>query len=253
MTSALPLRTLRRLASIPLLLFSVSAVSAAATPSAAVASSGGVVEALLAQAPALGREVLELALDAAGCAATAGVVARPELLTVIDYSLPSTEPRLWVFDLDRQRLLYEELVAHGKNSGDLHSTFFSNELGSLASSMGLFVTAESYVGRHGYSLRLNGLEPGVNDRARERAIVVHGAPYVSPETATALGRLGRSWGCPAVRKEIASDLIDAIQGGTAVFSYYPDETWLAGSKYLSRCTAPGGGGSAGPDTRLAAR
>jgi L,D-transpeptidase catalytic domain len=118
-------------------------------------------------------------------------------------------------------VLFHELVAHGKHSGDNLTTRFSNAADSLQSSLGLFVTDDTYVGQNGYSLRLDGLDPGVNDRARERAIVVHGAPYVDQATARTLGRLGRSWGCPAVSTSVARPLIDAIKGGTAVFAYHP--------------------------------
>jgi hypothetical protein len=176
--------------------------------------------------------VLKLALEAATCASDKGLVKRKDRLTVIDYSLPSTEPRLFVFDLASQKLLFRELVAHGKNSGGDRANFFSNESGSEASSLGLFVTADTYFGGNGYSLRLRGLEEGVNDMAWERAIVMHGAYYVSREAIRALGRLGRSWGCPALRAEIAKKVIDTVRGGTPVFAYYPDQGWLSRSAFL---------------------
>lgn len=192
------------------------------------------VPALVRQAPGLRPDVLKLALDAAASAAERGLVSRRDLLTVIDYSLPSTQPRLFVFDLAARRLLFRELVAHGKNSGDNKTSFFSNEPGSLATSLGLFVTADTYMGGNGYSLRLKGLEEGVNDRAWDRLIVMHGASYVSAAAARMLGRLGRSWGCPAVRKEIAKKLIDTVRGGSAVFAYYPEKSWLATSRFFGR-------------------
>jgi hypothetical protein len=190
------------------------------------------VTTLLHQAPGLREEVLRLALDASTKAAERGLVVRRNLLTVIDYSLPSSQQRLFVFDLAGRKLLFNELVAHGKNSGGEIANFFSNEPGSEASSLGLFVTQDTYVGHNGYSLRLRGLEEGVNDMASERAIVMHGAYYVSREAVRVLGRLGRSWGCPAVRAEIASKLIDTIRGGSAIFAYYPQESWLATSAFL---------------------
>src|SRR5205085_582289 len=134
----------------------------------------------------------------------------------IDYSLPSSQQRLFVFDLAKKKLLFHELVAHGKNSGGNITNFFSNEPGSEATSLGLFVTQDTYIGHNGYSLRLRGLEEGVNDMASNRAIVLHGAYYVSREAIKVLGRLGRSWGCPAVRSEIAQKLIDTIHGGAAL-------------------------------------
>jgi hypothetical protein len=162
---------------------------------------------------------LHAALAAFAEAANQGTVARPDLLTVIDYTRPSTEPRLWVLDLQRGSVLYHELVAHGKRSGENVTRAFSNAEGSLMTSLGLFVTDTSYVGSNGYSLRLRGLEAGINDNAFARAIVIHGATYVSQAIADKLGRLGRSWGCPAVRSEIARKLIDTIKGGTAIYAY----------------------------------
>ena len=157
---------------------------------------------------------------------------RRDLLTVIDYSLPSTQPRLFVFDLVARKLLFRELVAHGKNSGDNVPSFFSNASGSLASCLGLFVTDDPYVGGNGYSLRLKGLEEGINDMAWNRAIVMHGASYVSQAAIRILGRLGRSWGCPAVRPEVAHRIIDTLRGGSAVFAYYPEKSWLASSAFV---------------------
>ena len=202
-------------------------VPCAAGPSDSLAS------VLLRQAPGLKADVLRMALRATTCAAEQGKVKRRDLLTVIDYSLPSSEPRLFVFDLASRKLLFRELVAHGKNSGGDVAEFFSNSPGSLATSLGLFVTADTYFGSNGYSLRLKGLEEGVNDMAWDRAIVMHGAPYVSRAAIRALGRLGRSWGCPAVRKEVARKMIDTLRGGSPIFAYYPDKQWLGRSSYLS--------------------
>ena len=180
--------------------------------------------------------VLMRALRAARGAIAADVVAAPRTLTIIDYSKPSREPRLWVLDLAERKLLYEELVAHGRESGGDFATRFSNLPDSYQTSIGLFVTGTTYVGRNGYSLRLEGLDRGFNDRARERAIVMHGAPYVHPDTIRALGRLGRSHGCPAVREAVARELIDRVKGGGLVFAYYPDELWLQRSRFLGGCS-----------------
>lgn len=180
-------------------------------------------------------EVMDAARRAFECGRTAGHFDEP-LITVIDYSLPSTQPRLWVIDLDADEILFHELVAHGRNSGNNFATAFSDDFGSKQSSLGLFRTAEPYWGKHGYTLRLDGLEPGFNEKARERTIVLHGADYVSPRTIAALGRLGRSWGCPAVSREVSRPLIDRIRNGTAVVAYYPDAKWLNGSAFL-RCSS----------------
>ena len=171
-------------------------------------------------APDLRLEALRPALDAWERLRGEGVATRP-LLTVVDYGLPSTQPRLWVFDLDARRLLYRELVAHGRNTGDDLASAFSNDEGSLQTSLGSFVTGQSYTGRNGYSMRLRGLDQGRNDHAESRAIVVHGASYVDPDVARKLGRLGRSWGCPAVRPAIAHELIDQIKDGSVFFAWHP--------------------------------
>jgi len=181
----------------------------------------------------LSPSVFEMAMGAASCAVRSGEVGQPDTLTVIDYSRPSTEKRLWVFDLRSRRLLYQELVAHGAGSGENMAIDFSNDPDSHRSSLGLFVTGDSYVGKNGYSLRLDGLESGINDRARERGIVVHGASYVSADFARLHGRLGRSWGCPALREAVARDVIDRVKGGGLLFAYYPDPEWLEASKYLA--------------------
>src|SRR5215207_6997552 len=171
-------------------------------------------------------DVFEMALNAASCAVKTGAVDAPGTLTVIDYSKPSTERRLWVFDLKSRELVYEELVAHGQGSGANMTSQFSNMPDTHATSLGLFVTDTTYVGKNGYSLRLDGLDKGFNDRARERAIVIHGAEYVSDAVTKAQGRLGRSLGCPAVRPEVSRKLIDAVKGGGLVFAYYPNQNWL---------------------------
>jgi hypothetical protein len=139
--------------------------------------------------------------------------------------------------MERRRVLMNELVAHGKNSGDELAMSFSNALGSRKSSLGLFRTTETYRGRHGYSLNLAGLEPGINDLAYERRIVVHGASYVSPEFLASHGRLGRSYGCPALDRRVSARVIDLIKGGSAVFAYYPDSNWINRSSYISCDTA----------------
>jgi len=181
------------------------------------------------------REVLELALRAYRCGRAQGQFDSP-ILTVIDYSLPSTEKRLWVIDLAKRRVLFHELVAHGQNSGEAYAVDFSNQPGSRQSSLGLFRTDDVYDGQHGESLRLIGLEPGINDRAEERRIVLHGAAYVNPRVVQVLGQLGRSWGCPAVDPSVLPQILRHIKEGTALFAYYPDPRWLRQSRFL-QCDA----------------
>lgn len=200
---------------------------------APLARAGDVAERLVRLAPGLDPRVAQLATQALSCATGQSADLATERLAIIDYSRPSTEPRLWVFDLRQQALLYVEHVTHGSGSGENHTTQFSNRPGSHQTSLGLFRTRETYNGRNGYSLRLDGLDKGFNDRARERAIVMHGAPYVNDEIIRTMGRLGRSQGCPAVREAIATPLIDSLKDGQYVFAFYPDQEWLQRSALLS--------------------
>jgi len=221
----------------PLLIGAAALVSqslAAAESSVATA----LADALAHSAPAADPAVVGLAARAYGCARASGLAPDARTLSVIDYSKPSTEPRLWVFDLDRKTVLFQEWVAHGRNSGDNLATHFSNASGSLMSSLGAYVTADTYVGHNGYSLRLHGLERGFNDNALDRAIVMHGAPYVGSAMVRSQGRLGRSFGCPAIRPDIARQLIDTIRDGSFVFAYYPDRGWLQQSSLLGDCSTP---------------
>jgi len=222
-------------------LFVIVAVWAASAMGAAAPMVPAATTATAAQlhrlAPELELEIIECALRASIAARAHGVGGESRLLTVIDYSKPSTVKRLWVFDVATPRLLFHELVAHGKNSGDRDTVSFSNRVGSRQTSLGLFVTADAYVGDNGYSLRLRGLHPGFNCRAAERAVVVHGAPYVSESFVRAHGRIGRSWGCPAVPADVARPLIDTIKGGSLVFAYGRDPEWLAALEPAAPATA----------------
>ncbi len=184
-------------------------------------------------------KVFDLAREAAVCAVQSGDAANPSTLTVIDYSKPSTSKRLWVFDLHAHQLLFNELVAHGQGSGDNMATAFSNDTDTHESSLGLYVAQDTYIGKNGYSLRLNGLDRGFNDHALARAIVMHGASYVSDLFARMLGRLGRSWGCPALSTAVAHAVIDRVKSGGLIFAYYPDQKWLSSSKYLNGCSQAG--------------
>jgi hypothetical protein len=191
------------------------------------------IDLVAAKADGVSTDALSLALGAVRCGIASGDLDAPKTLTLIDYSKPSTEPRLWVYEMATGKLLFKELVAHGKNTGENFATHFSDEMNSRQSSLGLFRTADTYMGSNGYSLRLDGLEPGFNAHARERAIVMHGAPYVSTQFASAQGRLGRSWGCPALREAVAHQVIDTIRGGGVIFAYYPDQAWLTRSQFLN--------------------
>lgn len=179
-------------------------------------------------APEASPKVLELAARAVTCADPGA-----ERLAVIDFSRSANEERLWVFDLKQKQLLFKELVSHGQGTGQEFARTFSNTPDSHQSSLGLFRTKQSYTGSNGYSLRLEGLEPGINDLAYERAIVMHGADYVSEDFIEANGRLGRSWGCPAVPSDVARPLIDSLEDHQYLFAYYPDQQWLDRSEFLA--------------------
>lgn|GEM_PF-1188928 len=172
------------------------------------------------------REVLARALAAYQHAEQAGLVRKP-LLTVIDYGLPSSLRRLWVIEPRTRRVLMHEFVAHGRGSAPAEdpdwAIRFGNEPESHRSSLGTFLTGDTYPGEHGYSLELFGLEPGVNDRAQERHIVMHPAAYVGEAfRAKSGGRVGRSWGCPALDPAVAHSIIDRIQDGSVVFAAGPN-------------------------------
>ena len=155
-----------------------------------------------------------------------------EVLTLIDFSRPSTAKRLFVFDMRECKVLFSSVVSHGKNSGDNYATSFSNEYGSYKSSLGFYLTESTYQGKNGYSLILNGLEKVIHDRARERAIVMHGAAYADPSVVSRGGRLGRSFGCPAVPQKLSRPIIDAIKGGSVMYIYAETPEYLAHSSVL---------------------
>ncbi len=182
-------------------------------------------------APQLDKKVLRLALIAYQKATLSGAVTKP-ILTVVDYSKPSSEQRLWIFDVKREKLLLNTHVAHGKNSGDVTPNHFSNQVNSKQSSLGTYVTQNTYIGSHGYSLNLKGLEKGINDNVFTRRVVVHGASYVEPGFIKSVGHAGRSWGCLAIAQTLANPVINLIKDGSVIFAYYPDKQYLSHSHYL---------------------
>ncbi len=181
-------------------------------------------------APGLNQSALKSAVHAYQKAALKHLVKKP-MLTVIDYSLPSSQQRMWIFDVNRHKLVMNTYVAHGQNSGMQKANHFSNTPSSKASSLGTFITKDTYSGHNGISLNLQGLEKGFNDNALNRRVVIHGAWYMDPSYIRQTGRAGRSWGCPAVAKSVASSLINTIKGGSVVFAYYPDSHYLHASNY----------------------
>lgn len=165
-------------------------------------------------------ESFNLALDGFNYLKEKGVVKK-NILTIVDFSLSSNAKRLWVIDLDKNRVLFQTLVAHGRNTGEEFAQTFSNQAESFKSSVGFFATAEIYNGKHGMSLKLDGLQKGLNDKARERAVVMHGADYVSESFIKQNKRLGRSQGCPAVPVEMNQKIISVIKDKSCLFIYHP--------------------------------
>lgn len=187
------------------------------------------------QAPGLKSEVINTVLIAMECAKENSVVHN-SILAIIDYSLPANEKRLWVFDLSTGKLLYHSFVSHGFNSGTLNTTAFSNVMNSKSSSLGVFGTQQTYTGRYGEALKLCGIDGNFNSNAYNRAVVMHGAWYVSDDFVKKYGRVGRSWGCPAVPLSLVSQITQALKNNAFMVVYYPDKKWLAESKFLN-CAA----------------
>ena len=156
-------------------------------------------------------------------------LSNKKLLSIIDYSKPSTEKRFFIIDIENHKLLYHTLVAHGKKSGYLNATKFSNKYGSYKSSLGFFRTGNSYFGIRGYSLKLEGLEKGINDNARLRGIIIHGANYVDERLVNGNGVIGRSWGCPAVSNKLSKEIINLLKGGSLLYIYANDELYKENS------------------------
>ena len=154
------------------------------------------------------------------------------LISIVDFSLSSTQKRLWVIDLEKKVVIFNSLVAHGKNTGEEFAQKFSNTESSYQSSLGFYITESTYNGSNGYSLKLLGMDPGYNDAALQRAIVMHGADYVSDDFIKSQKRIGRSWGCPAVPRALAEPIINTIKGKNVFFIYYPDEQYLSTSQWL---------------------
>lgn len=155
-----------------------------------------------------------------------------DILTIIDFSLPSTAKRMYVLDLKNKKLIYHNIVSHGKNSGENYANSFSNRHGSFQSSLGFYLTQNTYQGGNGYSLVLEGLEKGINDQAKPRAVVIHGADYCSVSVIKATGRLGRSYGCPALPRELAKPIINTIKNGSLLYIYADNEAYLAKTNLL---------------------
>lgn len=162
-----------------------------------------------------------------------GKIANEKILSIVDFSQPSNRKRLFIIDLENQKLLFNTYVAHGANSGKEYANDFSNTPESNKSSLGFYETLGTYMGGNGYSLKLDGLERGFNDNANRRAIVIHGAPYVNESLIQSQGYIGRSWGCPALPEALHKPIIDKIKNGTCLFIYSPNKNYLSHSRILN--------------------
>lgn len=168
-------------------------------------------------------------------------IEKVDYLTVIDMSMSANQSRFFLIDLNQKRIAHKSVVAHGRNSGGEYARSFSNQAGSFKSSIGFYKTAETYQGKHGLSLRLDGLEYS-NNNARDRAIVIHAADYVSQSFIKNNGRLGRSLGCPSLPKKNYEKIVEKIRGGSLLFIYYPEKTYLSRSALVNhRFATPNSG------------
>ena len=170
----------------------------------------------------------------------AGSSIKNNILTIIDFSISSRLERMWIVDINKMEVVHSSLVAHGRNSGEEFASHFSNNPSSYQSSLGFYLTDGIYYGKHGMSLYLDGVEPGVNDKARERAIVMHGADYVSRDFIRMYGRLGRSYGCTAIPLEDHENIISLLSGKSCIYIHYPDGGYQSNSPLLNTETALAG-------------
>lgn len=161
------------------------------------------------------------------------LLSTDSIITIIDFEKSSSQKRMYVIDLKSKNVLFQTLVSHGKNSGKEYARTFSNDESSYKSSLGFYITRNTYEGSNGYSLRLDGTEKGINDHAMARAIVMHGAAYASESSIYQIGYLGRSWGCPALPEGLHIPIINKIKEGNLIFMYYPDETYLKTSALIN--------------------
>ena len=181
----------------------------------------------------LSQQVFEIAFSGFDKLQAQGKLSQDSILTIIDFSKSSREKRMHVVDLKSGRLLFNSVVAHGRNSGDEYAQHFSNQPNSHKSSLGFYVTGGTYSGSNGYSMILNGMEKGFNDKAKDRAIVMHGAAYANENVLYSGHRLGRSFGCPALPQQLNKQVIEKIKGGNCLFIFYPDQQYLNNSKMIN--------------------
>lgn len=184
------------------------------------------------EAAGLSKKAFELAIKGFEKLRRLGKIQNSHIITIADFSKSSARKRLFVIDLDKNKLLFHTYVAHGQGSGDEFARRFSNNPESFKSSPGFYCTETTYEGKHGYSLKLEGLEPGINDKASQRAIVIHGADYVSEQFIHSHGFLGRSWGCPAIPQSLKKPIINTIKGGSMLFIFSENVAYLQKTRIL---------------------
>lgn len=199
----------------------------------ALPSTRSVYDSLQSKLQGLSREAFNYASQGFAKLIAQGKILNNSIISIVDFSQPSSSKRLYVIDLKNYKVLFNTWVAHGRNSGREMATSFSNQESSYMSSPGFYVTTDTYRGKHGYSLKLEGVEKGINDKANERAIVMHGAAYVNPSLISSQGYIGRSLGCPAVPEKMATPIINTIKDGTCLFIYHPGQSYLHRSALLS--------------------
>lgn len=181
----------------------------------------------------MNEDVFNLALEGFKKLKNNTLLNADSILTIIDFSKPSNEKRFFVIDLKSDKILFHSLVSHGKNTGIQYARYFSNKMNSHMSSIGFYVTRNTYLGENGYSLQLDGVEKGFNDNAKNRAVVIHGAAYADEAIIKKQGYLGRSHGCPALPRGIVKQVIEKIKDGNMIFAYYPDQLYLSTSSILN--------------------
>lgn len=216
-----------------LLLGTTNVGSAEKTYNLTSASTSSLFHSLNLEEVGLKEDVFALALKGFSKLREKGLINEDSVLTIIDYTKSSKEKRLYVIDLKNQVLDFNSVVSHGRNSGYEYAKSFSNKFASNKSSLGFYITGETYFGSNGYSLKLSGIEKGYNDKALQRAIVMHGAPYANESIIYQKGYLGRSLGCPAIPQNIHKQIIDKIKNGNALFIYYPQENYLVKSRLVN--------------------
>ncbi|WEK36043.1 MAG: murein L,D-transpeptidase catalytic domain family protein [Candidatus Pseudobacter hemicellulosilyticus] len=205
-----------------------------AAPVKKVSAYAGYYHSLKLDSLQLSREAFDYAVQGYERLKAAGELENDKVLSIVDFSLPSSRKRLFIVDIKTGKLLYHTYVSHGRNSGEQMATRFSNRPESFQSSLGFYVTGDTYKGQHGYSLQLDGQEHGINDNALMRKIVVHAAAYVSERNIAQQGFLGRSLGCPAVPEKLSKPIINTIRGGSCLFIYSTNQQYIAQSKMLVR-------------------